>query len=91
MYQCKTCATINTEDVTCKWCGRKTSQKKEVKDMKTFTVEVEYEGYSRGKAVIKVNAETEEEAIANASEGYGEYLDPIRDDTTKDYTTATIV
>ena len=49
----------------------------------SFLIKVPYEGYSRGYLVITVEAESLEEALENAINGYDDYLEPIRDDTSK--------
>ncbi len=56
--------------------------------MSKYIIKVPYEGYSRGYMVSTVEAESLEEAIENVRDGYGEYLDPIRDDTTKEWNEA---
>ena len=53
--------------------------------MKTYTFKIPYEGYSRGKAKIKIEANSKEEAIKNIKDSWVECLEPDRDDTDMDY------
>ena len=52
-----------------------------------YVFKVPYEGYSRGDAIMKVEADSKEEAleIVKNGGGYLDYLEPIRDDTDKDF------
>ena len=54
--------------------------------MEYYKIAVPYEGYSRGDAIFEVEADSEKDAIRRIKnyEGHCSYLDPIRDDTTKD-------
>ena len=53
--------------------------------MEIYIVNVPYEGYSRGNAVYKVVTNSLEEALENVNKGKLDYLDPIRDDTEKEF------
>jgi len=56
--------------------------------MEIYIVNVPYAGYSRGNAVYKVVANSLEEALENVDRGEFDYLDPIRDDTEKEFDNA---
>jgi len=49
--------------------------------MATYTVYVDWEGYSRGTAAYQIEAGSEEEAIERHHEGELLYSDIVRDDT----------
>ncbi len=65
---------------------------KETEELDYFTIRVPYEGYSRGYANVTIEAKSEDDALEQVKNGGGcvDYLDPVRDDTDKEWEYAEI-